>query len=162
MPPSSSTAPERTTARVSAAVASRSLCISTKGGPVLHVEITGGELGSRQALGPVHDQADRGWEINEAQFVRSEDRPRGNGAFELIEIKAAAGRANRPAGGLRPAQCAEPPIGGLLALGVDAPERQRACRSREKKMLRHSGSPAVSLTNVLIMFTLHLAGNRRR
>ena len=44
-----------------------------EGGLVLHVEITG-ELDGREALGRIHDQADRGQEIDEGKFVRGEDR----------------------------------------------------------------------------------------
>jgi hypothetical protein len=119
------------------------------GGLVLHVEITG-KLHGRQALGRVHDQADRGQQVDAGQLARGEDRPRGDaelamagGAFaptprgEIVDIEAAASRTDRLAAGLRPPQGAGPAISSLLALGIDAPERQRACRSREEETLRH-------------------------
>ena len=109
-----------------------------EGGLVLDVEVTG-ELNRREPLRCVHEQADRAEQVDEGELARGKDRARRDAelvvtgsAFEaaprrqVIDVKAAAYRADRRPIGFRPAQPAEPPIRRILTFGENRLERQRS------------------------------------
>ena len=116
---------------------------------VLHVQIPR-ELDRGQTLGGVHEQADRPEQIDEGQLARGEDGAGGDaelpvagGAFEpapgaqVVDVQAAAERADRSALRLGPSQPAEAPICGVFPFLVDRPERQGPGGSGKQEMLGH-------------------------
>ncbi len=116
---------------------------------MLHVQIPR-ELDRGQALGGVHEQADRPEKIDEGQLARGEDGAGGDAELpvtgralepassaQIVDVEATAERANRSAIRLGPSQPAEPPIRGALPFLVDRPERQGPGGSGKQEMLGH-------------------------
>lgn len=116
---------------------------------VLHVQIPR-ELDRGQTLGGVHEQADRPEQIDERQLARGEngaggdaELPVAGGAFEpapgaqIVDVEAAAERADRSALRLRSSQPTEPPIRSVFPFFVDRPEGQGPGGSGKQEMLVH-------------------------
>ena len=159
--PSTSTSPSIWASRVSAVIASRSLCTRMNASPtrahrrrspssVLHVPIPR-KLHRRQALRGVREQADRAEQIDERRFARREDGAGGRAelamtcrAFEpaarrqVADIEASADGTYERAIRLRPPQAAEPPKCRVLAFGADRLQRKSSCNRPEQEVLPHS------------------------
>lgn len=110
-----------------------------------------GRAASRDALGTVHEDADRGQEVGEVHLPTGEDGSRRDRelvmarfALELaargyvIGFQAAATRTNRLTVRLIPADRTKRLIGCVLATLVDVLEGQGAGLCRKKEMLSHN------------------------